>query len=68
MVKQLIRKSLAASNNVDQEKKIYTVLADGNNLLKKALVNKSANNKGEEYGAVMTFIRMLGNVLLKKGF
>lgn len=67
-MKQVIRNTLAKANNIDQEKKIYTVLVDGNNLLKKSLVNKTINSDGKEYGAIMTFVRMLGNILLKKDF
>lgn len=67
-MKQVIKKSVAKANNVDNAKAIYTVLVDGNNLLKKALVNKEANESGREYGAVQTFLRMLGNLLLKKDF
>lgn len=46
----------------------YTLLLDSNNLLKISLVDKTMNNDGEEYGAVMSFLRMLGNVLNKKDF
>jgi len=46
----------------------YTLLVDGNNLLKISLVDKTMNSNGEEYGAVMSFLRMLGNVLNKKDF
>lgn len=46
----------------------YTLICDGNNLLKISLVDKTMNSNGEEYGAVMSFLRMLGNVLNKKDF
>ena len=46
----------------------YTLLLDSNNLLKISLVDKTMNSNGEEYGAVMSFLRMLGNVLNKKDF
>ena len=46
----------------------YTLLLDSNNLLKISLIDKTMNSNGEEYGAVMSFLRMLGNVLNKKDF
>ena len=46
----------------------YTLICDGNNLLKISLVDKTMNNDGEEYGAVMSFLRMLGSILNKKDF
>ena len=46
----------------------YTLLLDSNNLMKISLVDKTMNSNGEEYGAVMSFLRMLGNVLNKKDF
>jgi len=46
----------------------YTLLVDGNNLLKISLVDKTMNSNGEEYGAVMSFLRMLGSILNKKDF
>lgn len=46
----------------------YSLICDGNNMLKMALVDKTMNNRGEEYGAVMSFLRMLGNILNKKDF
>ena len=46
----------------------FSLVVDGNNLLKISLVNDTMNSKGEEYGAVISFLRMLGNVLKKKDF
>ena len=46
----------------------YSLIIDGNNLLKISLVDKTMNNSGEEYGAVMSFIRILGSILNKKDF
>lgn len=40
-MKQVIRKSVALANNIDQTKPIYTLIVDGNNLLKISLVNKT---------------------------
>ena len=51
-MKQVIKKNRADANGVSNEKSIYTLLVDGNNLLKISLVDKRMNDKGEEYGAV----------------
>ena len=46
----------------------YTLIVDGNNLLKISLVDKTMNSNGEEYGGVMSFLRILGSILRKKDF
>ena len=46
----------------------YSLLVDGNNLMKIASVDKTMNNDGQEYGTVMSFLRILGSILLKKDF
>ena len=67
-MKQVIKKNRAEANGVSNEKSIYTLLVDGNNLLKISLVDKRMNDKGEEYGAVFLFLRQLGQLLQKKDF
>ena len=67
-MKQVIRKSRAEANNVSNEKLEYTLLVDGNSLLKMSLVDKRMNSKGEEYGAIFLFLRQLGQLLQKKDF
>ena len=67
-MKQLVNKSRAVANNVCEGRDVFSLIVDGNNLLKMSLVDKTMNNEGKEYGAVMSFLRMLGSVLLKKDF
>ncbi len=67
-MKQPIKKHRAAANGISTEKQCYSLICDGNNLLKIALVDKTMNSKGEEYGAVMSFLRILGTLLSKKDF
>jgi 5'-3' exonuclease len=68
-LKQVVRKKIAEANNVSTVKNTYTVVIDGTNLLKIALVNKDHNNEeGECYGGVVNFLRMLGDILRKKDF
>jgi 5'-3' exonuclease len=67
-MKQPVRRKIAEANGISNEKTIYTLIVDGNNLLKISSVDKKMNDKGEVYGAVMTFIRKLGVILTKKDF
>lgn len=67
-MKQVVRKNRAEANNVSTEDTIYSLVVDGNSLLKVSLVDRRMNQKGEEYGAVFTFLRILGNLLQKKDF
>jgi 5'-3' exonuclease len=67
-MKQPVRRKIAEANGISSEKTIYTLIVDGNNLLKISSVDKKMNDKGEVYGAVMTFIRKLGVILTKKDF
>lgn len=67
-MKQVVKKNRAEANNVQTEESIYTLLVDGNNLLKISLVDKRMNSSGQEYGAVFVFLRILGQLLQKKDF
>lgn len=68
-MQQVIKQATANANGISQEKKIYTIVVDGNSLIKSSLVNKTdINQKGEEYGAILLFLRRLGQLLQKKDF
>ena len=67
-MKQHIKKHRAEANGINTEPIFYSLVIDGNNLLKISLVDKTMNSKGEEYGAVMSFLRILGGILNKKDF
>lgn len=67
-MKQVVKRNRKIANNVSDGKLIYTLLVDGNSLLKSSLVNKEMNSKGEEYGAVWNMLRRIGELLLKKDF
>ena len=67
-MKQPVKKRIAAANGITNVKQINTLIVDGNNLLKISSVDTRMNDRGEVYGAVMTFIRKLGVVLTKKDF
>lgn len=67
-MKQVVKKIRKDANNVEDKNLLYTLLIDGNSLLKSSLVNKEMNSKGEEYGAVWNMLRRIGELLLKKDF
>lgn len=53
------------TDNVDY---FYTLLIDGNNILKISSVNHEMNSDGKEYGIVMTALKQIGDTLKKKDF
>ena len=67
-MKQPIRKRIAQANNIDIKKYFYTLLIDGNNIMKIASVDHTMNNKGIEYGIILTSLRLIGEILKKKDF
>ena len=67
-MQQPVRTIIKKNNKVDEGNNIYTLLVDGNSLLKTAIVDHRMNNDGREYGGVYTFLRILGNLLQKKDF
>lgn len=67
-MKQVIKKSIKEANNISDEPLIYTLLVDGNNLMKIASVDKRINSKGEEYGIVFQFLWQLHKLLQVKDY
>lgn len=68
-MQQVVRKSVAKANNIDTTQKVYHLLVDGNSVLKSSLVNKEDfNDNGEEYGAIVTFLYRIGNLLAMRDF
>lgn len=47
---------------------VYTLVCDMNNIMKISSVNREMNSKGEEYGVVMTSLKIIGDLLKKKDF
>lgn len=68
MVKQVINRQRVLANNINTEKLIYTLLIDGNSILKSSIVHNEFNDKGEDYGGVWNMLRRIGELLLKKDF
>ena len=67
-MKQVVKKRRAEANDIKKEKYEITLLVDGNSLLKTSLVDKRMNDRGEEYGGVFLFLRILGQLLQKRDF
>ena len=68
-MQQVVRKSIVQANNLDTERKVYHLLVDGNSVLKSSLVNKTdVNSNGQEYGAIVTFLYRIGNLLAMRDF
>lgn len=68
-MQQVVRKSLSEANKIAPVNKNYILLVDGNSVLKSSLVNKNdVNEKGEEYGAIVTFLYRIGNLLAMRDF
>lgn len=68
-MQQVVRKAIKTANNIDTSNKIYHLLIDGNSVLKSSLANTDdVNDKGEEYGAILTFLNRIGNLLMKRDF
>lgn len=67
-MKQVIKKKIAETHNITQELPIYTLIVDGNSLLKQSLVNSRIGSDGKDYGAVMTFYATLSHIIPKYDF
>jgi len=67
-MKQVIRKSIRDANNIIESNVTYTLLIDGNNLLKKSLVDRRENSEGKEYGGIYQFLYQINRFLKVKDF
>ncbi|MBR6516677.1 MAG: hypothetical protein IKT40_07440 [Bacilli bacterium] len=67
-MKQVIRKAIKEANNVSDEKPIYTLLVDGNSVMKMSLVDKRLNRRGEEYGMVFQTLLQVKMQMQRKNF
>ena len=64
---QPIRKSIVHGGNVASEP-IYTLLIDGNNLLRQCFADTKINSDGVHYGAVYQFFLQIKLLLRKKNY
>lgn len=50
----------------EPEKKIYTLLIDGNNLLRQAMVDTKVNGNGIHYGGIFQSVLLRDGTVLRK--
>lgn len=67
-MKQVIRKAIKEANNINDEKPIFTLLLDGNSIMKRAMVNKKLNADGKEYGMVLQTLLTIKQVITQRDF
>lgn len=67
-MKQVLRKNIVKANKLDTSEPIYTLIVDGNNLLKVSSADKKINDAGQDYGAVCQFFNQMRKMLEKKDF
>lgn len=67
-MKQVLRKTVKEAYNIDDKPIIYTLIIDGNSLLKQSLVNKKVNKYNKEIGGAFTFLLSLRNIINKYDF
>lgn len=65
---QPVRKTIAERHPELTEEKIYTLLIDGNNLLRQSFADEKMNPDGVHYGAVFQFFLQIKLLLKKKKY
>lgn len=67
-MKQVIKKKIKESHEINDVPIIRTLLVDGNNLMKISLVDRRMNSKNEEYGMVFQFLWQLSKLLSRSDY
>lgn len=67
-MKQVIKKKIKDTHDINDEPIIRTLLVDGNNLMKISLVDKRMNSKNKEYGMVFQFLWQLNKILTRSDY
>ena len=62
-MKQVIKKKIIETHNINVEQPILTVLFDMNSVMKMALVDKRVNSHGVEYGMVFQTLILMKKIL-----
>lgn len=65
---QPVRKTIKETHPDINVKPFYTLLIDGNNLLRQCFSDDKINSKGEHYGGIFQFLLQIKIMLLKKDF
>ena len=67
-MKQVVRKSIKEKHNIEDIKPIYTLLIDGNSVMKMSMVDKRKSGDGLEYGMIYQTLLQIKIQLQKKDF
>ena len=67
-MRQVIKKTIKESKKINDEELIYTLLIDGNNLMKMSTVDKRLNSEGKEYGIVFQCLWQISKLLSRKDY
>lgn len=67
-MKQVIKKVIKETKKLSDEEIFYTLLIDGNSVMKQSLVDKRMNSKGEEYGMILQSLYLIKKQLEKRDF
>lgn len=67
-MKQVVRKNIKEKHNINDIKPIYTLLIDGNSVMKMSSVDKRKSGKGLEYGMLYQTLLQIKIQLQKKDF
>ena len=67
-MKQAIRKNIKEAHNISSEEPFYTLLIDGNSVMKRSLANTRLGENGKNYGMIEQSIKFIEKVLLDRNF
>lgn len=67
-MKQVVKKHIKETHNLKTEDFEYTLLVDGNSIMKRSMVHKKYNGKGEDYGMVLQTLLTLRNIVTVRDF
>ena len=67
-MKQVIKKKIKDTYDIDVKEPTYTLIVDGNSLMKRELVRESLNADGVDYGMVIQSLKVIGDVLSQRNF
>ena len=67
-MRQVVRKNIKEAHNISSEEPFYTLLIDGNSVMKRSLTNTRLGEDGKNYGMIEQSIKFIERVLLDRNF
>lgn len=67
-MKQVVKKKIKENHDIINKEPIYTLLIDGNSVMKMSMVDKRKSGKGLEYGMIYQTLLQIKIQLMKKSF